>query len=240
MSKHQDFRDFVLNHEFDQFAKIEDGRAAFHLWRDEYEALQAAVAATEGPEKNNIGRPTIYMCPAGCGCLWKDNLNGTMSLYGSNSQSCDVCEWLPLGDLTPLCTRPSASVPEMTSEIINDCGWAFIEAMPHNLPGPIWNDLKPALYAAIKEYHEKVITTTPQPADDSLQEIANKVCGHAPEGWIISFCMENGAAWVEASRPDGEAAELPDSADQTLVEQINDALCVAKGWINPAAEGAER
>lgn len=48
MSKHQDFRDFVLNHEFDQFAKIEDGRAAFHLWQDEYEALQSAMATNAG------------------------------------------------------------------------------------------------------------------------------------------------------------------------------------------------
>lgn len=68
-------------------------------------------------------------------------------------------------DDTPLYTHPAPSVPEMTSAIINDCAWTFIEAMPHNLPGPIWNDLKPALYAAIKEYHEKVLTTTPQPAD---------------------------------------------------------------------------
>ncbi len=48
MSKHQEFREFVLNHEFDQFAKIEDGRAALHLWRDEYEALQSAMRGSGG------------------------------------------------------------------------------------------------------------------------------------------------------------------------------------------------
>ncbi|KMQ75258.1 hypothetical protein [Marinobacter subterrani] len=48
MSKHHEFRDFVLNHEFDQFAKDEEGRAIFRLWQDEYEALQSAMASAGG------------------------------------------------------------------------------------------------------------------------------------------------------------------------------------------------
>jgi hypothetical protein len=43
-----------------------------------------------------------YMCPNGCGCLWRDNKDETMSLYGPNSKSCAVCEFLPLDKLTPL------------------------------------------------------------------------------------------------------------------------------------------
>lgn len=45
-----------------------------------------------------------------------------------------------------------ADLPELTSTEINDACWAFVEAMPHNLPGPIWNDLKPAVYAAICKF----------------------------------------------------------------------------------------
>ncbi len=45
-----------------------------------------------------------------------------------------------------------AELPELTSAEINDACWAFVEAMPHNLPGPIWNDLKPAVYAAICKF----------------------------------------------------------------------------------------
>lgn len=43
-----------------------------------------------------------YACPAGCGCLWRDNKNGTMSLYGINSKSCHACEPAPLHDLIPV------------------------------------------------------------------------------------------------------------------------------------------
>jgi len=45
-----------------------------------------------------------------------------------------------------------SEMPGLTSSIINDCSWAFVEAMPHRLPGPIFNDLKPAIYEAIKRY----------------------------------------------------------------------------------------
>lgn len=41
---------------------------------------------------------------------------------------------------------------ELTSTEVNDACWAFIEAMPHQLPGPIWNDLKPAVHAAICKF----------------------------------------------------------------------------------------
>src|SRR5690606_10548435 len=41
------------------------------------------------------------------------------------------------------------AVPELTSRVINDACWKFIDAMPHPLPPPIWNNLKGALYPAI-------------------------------------------------------------------------------------------
>lgn len=45
-----------------------------------------------------------------------------------------------------------ADLPELSSTEINDACWAFVEAMPHRLPGPIWNNLKPAVYAAVCKF----------------------------------------------------------------------------------------
>ena len=64
----------------------------------------------------------------------------------------------------------------------------------------------------------------------TLQEIAEKVCKNVPHDFIISLCMENGCARVELDKL-GRHIPLPDSADKTLVEQLNDALCVANGFI---------
>ncbi|GHC72901.1 hypothetical protein GCM10007320_09110 [Pseudorhodoferax aquiterrae] len=52
-------------------------------------------------------------------------------------------------------------MPEVGSNIVNDACWKFAEAMPHDLPGPIWNDLKPALYAALTHYHQAVLAVPP-------------------------------------------------------------------------------
>lgn len=50
--------------------------------------------------------PDLTMCPAGCGCLWRDNGDGTMSLFGPNSRSCSVCEPLAWDRLVPLHREP--------------------------------------------------------------------------------------------------------------------------------------
>lgn len=55
--------------------------------------------------------PVTAMCPAACGCLWRDNQDGTMSLYGKNSQSCDVCEVSVWDELIPLRSLVKPGVP---------------------------------------------------------------------------------------------------------------------------------
>lgn len=63
-----------------------------------------------------------------------------------------------------------------------------------------------------------------------LKDIANTISKHTPKGYVISLCIEDGAAWVQLGR-DGEGyVDLPNSTDRTLLEQLNDALCVANGW----------
>lgn len=59
--------------------------------------------------------------------------------------------------------------------------------------------------------------------------VANRVCEQLPEGYQIRVVMENGAAWVELIGVDDNCVELPDAADKSLDEQINDAVCVACG-----------
>jgi hypothetical protein len=43
-----------------------------------------------------------YQCPAGCGCMWRDNRDGTMSLFDGEQKSCAVCEPMPLAKLAPM------------------------------------------------------------------------------------------------------------------------------------------
>ena len=68
-----------------------------------------------------------------------------------------------------------------------------------------------------------------------VQAMANRVCKHLPEGWQLDLCMERGAAWVQLSNPDGDGVSLPDAADKSLEEQINDAICAATGFVTPNA-----
>ena len=63
----------------------------------------------------------------------------------------------------------------------------------------------------------------------SLQKTAERICEHLPKGWIISLVMEREAAWVELLKHN-KRQKLPDPADKSLYEQLNDALCVANGW----------
>lgn len=66
------------------------------------------------------------------------------------------------------------NTPELTSNEINEACWAFIEAMPHQLPGPIFNDLKPAMVAAVIRYQEAIATPLPEHADH-VSEIAARL-----------------------------------------------------------------
>lgn len=57
----------------------------------------AAIKRAEAAEKD--AGPTAYECPKGCGCWWRDNRNGTMSLFDGDQKSCAICENLPLSKL---------------------------------------------------------------------------------------------------------------------------------------------
>ena len=65
---------------------------------------------------------------------------------------------------------------------------------------------------------------------EPLMAMVEKCCLHIPEGYEIRLCMEEGSAWVELWLPGENKTELPEPADKTLLEQLNDAICVANGW----------
>lgn len=86
-------------------------------------------------------------------------------------------------ELRPVFTTPPAPIegwrwvpvePELASNPVNDACWAFVEAMPHQLPGPIWNALKPAVHAAILKF----LAAAPQPGDKPLEEPAQVAPEH--------------------------------------------------------------
>lgn len=66
-------------------------------WGSDESVIEAARMSTG---KGFLGWGTSYMCPDGCGCKWRDNEDGTMSLFDADQKSCSVCEYLPLSKLT--------------------------------------------------------------------------------------------------------------------------------------------
>lgn len=63
------------------------------------------------PGVHTNGEIFAYACPAGCGCLWRGNNDGSMSLFNGNQRSCKTCEQSALSDLIALtatcaCERP--------------------------------------------------------------------------------------------------------------------------------------
>lgn len=64
----------------------------------------------------------------------------------------------------------------------------------------------------------------------SVKDVANTVAQFLPLGYTLSLRVERDEAWVEVTDPREVPVPLPDAADKSLYQQINDALCVACGW----------
>ena len=61
--------------------------------------------------------PEKYICPK-CMCGWRDNLDGTMSLFDETCKACEFCEHAPLSELDPV--RADGSVISDGSIYISD------------------------------------------------------------------------------------------------------------------------
>lgn len=63
---------------------------------------------------------------------------------------------------------------------------------------------------------------------DTLDGIAEYICSELPEGCIVSVRFEKGSAWVDFYDNSKGYVPLSDSADMNLIEQIKDAIEIAK------------
>lgn len=99
--------------------------ASIYNWRRRF--AQYVFEYMQGREKQQPVQPLLSdeqmeteykyaTCPAGCGCLWRDNRDGTMSLAGRNSHSCDACEPMAWGELTQLGAHQQPAQPIPTGE----------------------------------------------------------------------------------------------------------------------------
>lgn len=86
--------------------RIEDGvreLAGLAPVQPEFPVLATrAVPAAPEDALPSVGIMAAYLCPAGCGCVWRDNRDGSMSLMSGQEKSCGVCEFLPLAKLTKM------------------------------------------------------------------------------------------------------------------------------------------
>ncbi len=64
---------------------------------------------------------------------------------------------------------------------------------------------------------------------EPLSDLADDVCLYVPIGYEISLNFESDGICVVLTKC-GHHVELPDSADKSIAEQINDALLVANGF----------
>ena len=70
----------------------------------------------------------------------------------------------------------------------------------------------------------------------NFQEVANQACEHLPDGFVLSIELERGAASVDLTQVIygvDRSLSLPDSADKTLAEQVNDAIQTAVDLCSP-------
>lgn len=62
---------------------------------------------------------------------------------------------------------------------------------------------------------------------EPLHDMIKECCKLIPDDWEIRLCVERGAAWVELYNNGTIVNDLPDMADKTLIEILNDAVCYA-------------
>jgi hypothetical protein len=184
------------------------------MWRGWQASRQALSSCPEMPDSCEPVAYAVY---------WSDDdvdlCEAPLPSFGEDPES-----------IQPLYTHPASDVPE---------GWKLV---PETLTRALQDSFDIIQADANTEQNYESLCriggvlaklkATPTKADENLQSVANKVCKHIPGNMVLSLCMENGAAWVELGEDKFGSVDLPDSADKSLLEQINDALCVAKGWID--------
>ena len=145
--------------------------------------------------------------------------DGRMEWHGGE---CPVAPRRPAPDLAPLRKPPGVTdemVQAIASEIRNRPGQWLEQSIAYGLAWGVW---------------EQRLSRETQA--DALQAIANRVCQHCPPGFVVYLCMEDGAAWVQLGEDRKGLVALPDNPDGSLLDQLNDALCTANGFMPPNSQ----
>lgn len=147
-------------------------------------------------------KPTAYLCPAGCGCLWRDNQDGTMSLYGPNSKSCAACEKLPLAELIPVYAKPTTQHRLTDDEIRTILLAGGFEIKPG------FDDLKPYVYEAVRALEDALIAKNPAPVYPRPLTDFEKARGITPDTTPSSRWHQEGEPDPHGTSYDYERADL--------------------------------
>jgi hypothetical protein len=124
------------------------------VWKIEWEAISEiakqlqnrnAVLEAKHMTMYETQIPYAYVCPLGCGCLWRDNHDGTMSLF-SNQNSCKHaggCEYMSLSQLTPLFVRDVEKSDTASKPVtVDDTEEPKVCLTDGSAPSPGWNEIK--------------------------------------------------------------------------------------------------
>lgn len=104
----------------------------------------------------------------------------------------------------------------------NKCQYIGDTGPAHNLPEKLDGADVECAYLAVK---------LPSPEQLTLDQVANAVANFLPPGFEARVCIERGAGWIELLDDNQcDRVRLPDAADKSLAQQLNDALCIALGW----------
>lgn len=68
----------------------------------------------------------------------------------------------------------------------------------------------------------------------AFADVVHRVCRDLPGGFELSLSMEQGAAWVSLSNPDGDSIAVGGLEDMTLLEQIDEVVRVARREVSNA------
>lgn len=150
--------------------------------------------------------------------LSKLNRHEPEKAYGGARMSVDPQgDWIDRDELIaalkalPASPQPPAAAEAGESRVdplgtpLNDACWAFIGAMPHELPGPIWNAIKPAVRAAIEKYLSAAPTSSraqgagvEKIVRDMLRVLRGVECGDDSQWPFIANVCANADDWLAA------------------------------------------
>jgi len=188
MSQPEEFRDFVLNHQFDQLAKGQDGRAIIFLEEDEYQAMQSIMAEAASPGSLNAALELLADIRAAAG-----DPDGKMMQTELVQHIAEIRERAARTQ-----PEPSSGVPEKAREAARRA----IE-LCH---GDVLDEYPEVARAHIKGLANLILTAAPTPeAGQSRRAVA---FGSGDKTVEVGTYYDKPAVFVAPAEPEGIPGEL--------------------------------